>query len=202
MEWELALQSVSFVRNLLESGVCVCHECVLLFWVDQDIVRCRLVLRLHVITPAWPTSGGTPRLHSHRSQHTTPAVVSLTDVSVAVSYRFKDVRLETISLNARMGEIVFVMGPKGSGKTTLLEVLGCVPCMPRVWLGDLRWNAEDMPHHSPGVRIRLSVLECLGSGLLQFDAESRAPSPVISFVKWRFDRPLANLCWCALCYLV
>jgi ABC-type lipoprotein export system ATPase subunit len=61
---------------------------------------------------------------SHRSQYTAPPVVSLAGVNVQTHSRYQEARLDNVSLTARHGDIVFIMGAKSTGKTALLEVIG------------------------------------------------------------------------------
>ncbi|MGE0101632.1 MAG: ABC transporter ATP-binding protein [Blastocatellales bacterium] len=53
--------------------------------------------------------------------------VSVRDVTKTYESGAAAVRaLDSVSFEARAGEVVFLMGPSGSGKTTLLSIMGCI----------------------------------------------------------------------------
>lgn len=70
------------------------------------------------------------------------AIVSLKGVCKSFTRGGSTVRvLDDVSLDARRGECVFLVGPSGSGKSTLLSIIGCVLSADR---GELQLAGHDV----------------------------------------------------------
>jgi putative ABC transport system ATP-binding protein len=83
----------------------------------------------------------------HRETAISVSGVSKTYSSGAVATR----ALDNVSMEAKRGEVAFLVGPSGSGKTTLLSIMGCLlrPDSGRVTIAghDISgWSEKQLPH--------------------------------------------------------